>query len=148
MWVIYLALQNDIAPFRGNFLWTDFRLYKSRQPRFSSVHYLSVKFCGVDMKVIQLHKYFIPFVLFLASTVAHAAQVRTEKPVHVQDEDVVVRFSNLVADDDNWITIVSAGTADSQWAEWYYISPSNGTQTFTNNLAPGEYEVRLYYNFL
>lgn len=71
----------------------------------------------------------------------------TRKTVYAAKEPIEVAFSDLPGNAKDWITIVPVGTPDDQYGEWFYTDGKrSGTQAFAG-LAPGEYEVRTYFNW-
>lgn len=72
---------------------------------------------------------------------------RPGKAVYAANEPIQVTFSDLPGNATDWITIAPVGTPDNQYGQWFYLDGKrSGTQAFTG-LAPGDYEVRVYFNW-
>jgi hypothetical protein len=79
----------------------------------------------------------------------HTGRIRTLKDVYTPNERIQVKFNNLPGNKTDWITIRPAETPDDTYDElrWEYTyGRENGTMTF-ESLPPGEYEVRLYFDW-
>ncbi len=72
---------------------------------------------------------------------------RTIKPSFSVNEPITIEYFNLPGYNQDWITIVSAGSPDNKYGEWFYTGgKKNGSYTFSNPGA-GSYELRVYFNW-
>ena len=85
---------------------------------------------------------------FLPSPVGGTSVVWTDKDIYNQGEMITVIFSNAPGDDSDWICIVPAGSPDTDGGDYQYMPRGldHGSLIF-NPRSPGEYEVRVYYNY-
>ncbi len=73
--------------------------------------------------------------------------VKTQKQVYAANEQIVVEYSGLPGSQTDWFTIVKVGAADNTYGQFEYSGGKRfGTHTFTG-LPPGQYEVRIYFNW-
>jgi len=73
--------------------------------------------------------------------------ININKTVFSSSEPVSIKYSGLPGNQYDWITLVSAENGDSSYGEWFYTKgEKEGTYTF-NAQYPGNYEVRVYYNW-
>jgi hypothetical protein len=80
-------------------------------------------------------------------TDADAELVSLEKESFAADEAIAIEYSGLPGNDQDWITLVKASDPDDTYGEWFYTDGQvDGTYTF-EGLEPGEYEIRVYYNW-
>ena len=71
----------------------------------------------------------------------------TENVEYGQREEIVVHYAGLPGNRQDWITVVPASYADSNYAQWSYTDAArSGTKVFLG-LEPGEYEVRVFFNW-
>jgi len=74
--------------------------------------------------------------------------VITNKISYTNHEKIIVNFTNMIVQNQDWIAIYPKGS-DSTWGnqiQWQWTNDTpNGTLTF-NALPAGEYEVRAFYN--
>jgi TolB-like protein len=62
-------------------------------------------------------------------------------------EAVTVKYKGLLGNQYDWITLVEETTSDDKYGEWFYTyGKTSGSYTF-KNVPPGNYEVRLYYDW-
>ncbi len=74
-------------------------------------------------------------------------RLSTDKSVYSKGEDIVLTFSGLPGNETDWITLVPSGTPDDDYGTWFYTNgEESGTHVFTG-LAPGDYEIRLYFDY-
>jgi peptidoglycan hydrolase-like protein with peptidoglycan-binding domain len=72
---------------------------------------------------------------------------KTQKDVYASDEPIIVEFSGLPGNKQDWITVVTKETPDNSYAEYFYTQgKTQGNYTF-KGLKPGEYEVRVYFDW-
>jgi hypothetical protein len=97
------------------------------------------------VKIIQMI-----LVALLTSAICHAspAGVKTEKAAYTYGEPIKVTFSGAPGLDSDWVCIVPAGSPDTDGGDFKYMPKGSrsGTLTF-DPPAPGNYEVRAYYNY-
>jgi hypothetical protein len=79
---------------------------------------------------------------------ANAAPLaQSDKDTYTEGETVTVTYSNLPGNEQDWISVTAAAEPDDTYGEWFYTQgATEGTYTF-NELEPGEYEVRVYFNW-
>jgi hypothetical protein len=79
-----------------------------------------------------------------AFTIAAAtvADVSTNASTYTQGQPITALYNVSGASD--WVAIAAAGSPDNTFLRWSYVA--NGMTTFNNNLAAGNYEMRLYLN--
>jgi hypothetical protein len=98
-------------------------------------------------------------VFFLLSTLAFAAgnpasyanagpRIQTDKDIYNYGEEIRVHFYNAPGYSSDWICIVPSGSGDTEAGDYKYIPEGvhEGVMIFQSP-APGEYEVRAYYNY-
>jgi len=91
---------------------------------------------------------FLSCALVLISGLSALGAVRTEKKVYIPNEDVLVAYSGLPGNKQDWITIVPSRYSSDQIGEWYFTKGNrSGTMRFIKDLAPGDYVVRVYHNW-
>ena len=73
--------------------------------------------------------------------------VGIERDVHVTGEPITVFFSGLPGNNTDWITIVPADARDSAWGDWKYTRGNTEGVLEFGPKAPGEYEIRVYYDW-
>jgi PKD repeat protein len=95
--------------------------------------------------------------LTMGSSAVTVAATYKDKPVsapllslpktsYEANESIVVSYANLPGNSDDWISLFVAGASNSNYGQWSYTNGArSGTITF-NGLAPGNYEVRLFFN--
>jgi hypothetical protein len=86
---------------------------------------------------------------FLCQPTVVMSQVITDKKNYNYGEVIRVNFSSAPGNDSDWISIVPAGSPDTEAGDYYQYMPkgqSQGDLTF-ESITPGDYEVRAYYNY-
>lgn len=83
----------------------------------------------------------------LVQPVAGGGIAWTHKPVYAAQEPILVEFSRLPGNAQDWITLVAAAQPDNQYGEYFFTQGKSAGQMNFNGLPPGSYEVRLYYNW-
>ena len=79
-------------------------------------------------------------------TFAPGQILKTDKTVYTEGEDIVVQFKGFPGNQDDWITIVPAGSPDTTLCEYLYLGGrASGTISFDGR-PRGEYEVRGYFD--
>jgi hypothetical protein len=76
----------------------------------------------------------------------HAATVTLEKTTFAASDTIKVTYDKMPGSSGDWITIVPATHPNNSWCSWQWSSGTTGTQYY-GALPPGEYEVRMYYNW-
>jgi hypothetical protein len=74
--------------------------------------------------------------------------VDTTKEVYSTDEKIIAMYSNMSADDEDWIAIYPAGSSND-WENMIQWQWTNGNKAGVSNfgtLPAGEYEVRVFFN--
>ena len=75
------------------------------------------------------------------------AFLSTDKAIYAPTDKITVTFSGFPGNKLDWITIVAAGKPDDTYNQWHYTDgKKTGTLVF-NKLAPGDYEVRGFFNW-
>jgi hypothetical protein len=83
----------------------------------------------------------------LPSDGLNGAEVSAAKRVYAPQEPVVVQFFDLPGNPQDWITIVPASALPNTYQQWFYTQgQKTGEMRFTG-LAPGDYEIRVYYDW-
>lgn len=76
-----------------------------------------------------------------------APEVSTTKPVYRPQEEIEVQYGGMPGLDRDWITLVEKEAPENRYRQWFYTQgKANGSLRF-NGLAPGEYEVRAYFDW-
>ncbi len=71
----------------------------------------------------------------------------TEQHHYLPDEDIVIAYAGLPGNARDWISLAAADSSDQSYRHWTYTGGSKqGTHTFSG-LAPGRYEVRVYFDW-
>lgn len=95
---------------------------------------------------------FLPLaVIFAAILVPRAtgqgASISTERRIYAPNTSIVVNYANLPGNTQDWITVVTAGSADNKYGQWTYTKGNrSGSYTF-RGLPAGKYEARVYFNW-
>jgi len=72
--------------------------------------------------------------------------VKTQQAVYKPGESIVVEFSGLPGNKQDWISIAQTGSADNSYIRYLHTEGrQSGTLTF-DGMSYGDYEVRGYYN--
>lgn len=71
----------------------------------------------------------------------------TDKAAYKAGEPVIVFWAGLPGNQQDWVTVVPAGTATDQWGDWTYTSGQPAGVFQVNGLAAGDYEARVYYDY-
>lgn len=75
------------------------------------------------------------------------AIVKPSKTIYSRFEQITVSYSGLPGNQQDWITLIRSSEPDNTYGEWFYTSGQrSGSHTF-NVTEPGDYEVRVYYNW-
>ncbi|MGI5817387.1 MAG: hypothetical protein ACOX9R_04745 [Armatimonadota bacterium] len=72
----------------------------------------------------------------------------TEQAVYTEGESITVFFSGLPGNGADWINIVPADAPDSRWGDWKYTREKREGVLEFGALPPGEYEVRVYFDWV
>lgn len=60
---------------------------------------------------------------------------------------VVVTWARTPGNQQDWITVVKAGTSDEKWGTWIYLEGARKGEMKVPGLAAGDYEARLYFDW-
>lgn len=71
----------------------------------------------------------------------------TDKPIYASGERITVTYQNLPGNSQDWITVIAASAADNTYGEWTYTHGKTSGQHVFGGLQPGQYEVRLYFDW-
>ena len=81
------------------------------------------------------------------ATVGHGGTYLTIPSASIDGDSLVVSWAGTPGNQQDWITVVKAGTSDKEWGQWTYTKgQKNGSYT-VKGLKSGEYEARLYYDY-
>jgi len=71
----------------------------------------------------------------------------TKQAVYRSGEAITVEYAGLPGNAQDWITVVQADAPTNTYGEWFYTGGmTSGSRSF-KGLAPGNYEVRVYFNW-
>jgi TolB-like protein len=76
-----------------------------------------------------------------------AVKITAAKARFKPTEPVLIIFSGMPGNENDWITLVMADSPDDSWGEWFY---TGGEESGSFSFAPipaGEYEVRVYFDW-
>lgn len=69
------------------------------------------------------------------------------KTIFFRNEGITINYSGLPGNQQDWITLVPAGTPDDTYGDWFYTyGQKSGSYTFKPQ-PPGDYELRVYFNW-
>jgi hypothetical protein len=71
----------------------------------------------------------------------------TEAPRYAPGEPIVVHFRGLPGSAGDWITVIAAAEPDDRYASWSYTGGATSGRLAFAALPPGEYEVRVYFDW-
>jgi hypothetical protein len=88
-------------------------------------------------------------IMLWAEIILAEPKVSTDKNAYEPNEKIRVHFLGAPGSNRDWITIVPDKAKDNTVGDYDYIpyGQSKGVLTFKAPSAPGEYEVRAYYNY-
>jgi hypothetical protein len=73
--------------------------------------------------------------------------IKTHKPMYAVGEAIVVEYGGLPGNDQDWITVVTKGTAEDSYQDhWFYTEGRKKGNYAIEGLPAGEYEARVYFN--
>ncbi|MBF0337198.1 MAG: hypothetical protein HQL05_05140 [Nitrospirae bacterium] len=82
-----------------------------------------------------------------AKTTDSKAVITTQKQTYQPYEPIVVQYSALPGNAQDWLTIVQSSAPTNSYKQWFYTNgQTEGSYQF-NGLPTGDYEVRLYYDW-
>ncbi len=76
-----------------------------------------------------------------------AATVGTDKATYKVGETVVVFWSGLPGNPQDWVTVAPAGSSPDEWGQWTYTSGQATGAYQVQGLTPGDYEARVYFDY-
>lgn len=63
-------------------------------------------------------------------------------------ESIIVKVTNLPGNPQDWLTLVKVSAPASKFGEWFYTKGvTEGTWTFSAPKRPGDYEVRVFFDY-
>jgi hypothetical protein len=62
-------------------------------------------------------------------------------------ETVVVFWSGLPGNPQDWVTVAPAGSSPDEWGQWTYTSGQVTGAYQVQGLTPGDYEARVYFDY-
>ncbi len=76
------------------------------------------------------------------------ALARAQRSTYFLNAPVVIQYSGLPGNAQDWIAVSKRGDPDNTYGKWEYTGgKTSGTITIPAGLAPGDYEVRVYFNW-
>ena len=95
------------------------------------------------------------FSLILAIAIcapAHAASTHGGKYLSlpsnvISGDSAVVSWKGTPGNQQDWVTVVKAGTADTEWGKWSYTAGKKDGHFTATGLTAGDYEARLYFDY-
>ncbi len=76
-----------------------------------------------------------------------AVKITAAKTRFKTTEPVVIIFSGMPGNENDWITLVKADTPDDTYGEWFYTGgEESGSYSFAA-VEAGEYEIRIYFDW-
>jgi len=73
--------------------------------------------------------------------------IKPNKSIFTRFEQITISYSGLPGNQNDWITLSKASAPDSTYGDWFYTyGQKSGTYTFKVT-EPGDYEVRVYYDW-
>jgi hypothetical protein len=73
--------------------------------------------------------------------------IRTQKAVYAPNEKIVVEYSGLPGNPQDWILLAKAGAADDAYDQWVYTQGKRDRTYTFNGLPEGQYEARVHFNW-
>jgi hypothetical protein len=73
--------------------------------------------------------------------------IGTDKTTYAVGETVVVFWTGLPGNTQDWVTVVPAGAPAEEWGEWTYTNGQTTGAFPVNGLAAGDYEARVYHDY-
>ncbi len=71
----------------------------------------------------------------------------TDKSIYGSGERITVTYQNLPGNSQDWITVIAASASDNTYGDWTYTHGKTSGQHVFGGLQPGQYEVRLYFDW-
>ena len=62
-------------------------------------------------------------------------------------EPILIIFSGMPGNEDDWITLVKADSPDDTYGEWFYTEGQQSGSYSFETLDPGDYEIRVYFDW-
>jgi hypothetical protein len=78
---------------------------------------------------------------------AHGGKHLSVPSAAIAGDSVVVTWANTPGNQQDWITVVKAGTSEKEWGKWTYTKGKKGGTYKVTGLTSGDYEARLYYDY-
>ena len=79
--------------------------------------------------------------------VGHGGKFLSVPSAKITGDSLVVSWTGTPGNQQDWITVVKAGTADKEWGQWTYLAGKKSGSYTVKGLASGDYEARLYYDY-
>ena len=73
--------------------------------------------------------------------------IKMDKKVYKLHEKIKVQYLDLPGNQKDWITIVRSDAPENSYGQYFYTMGKKEGDFIFGGLAPGEYEVRVYYNW-
>ncbi len=81
------------------------------------------------------------------ASVGHGGTYLTLPSATINGDSVVVSWAGTPGNQQDWISVVKAGTSDKEWGQWTYTAGKKEGNYTVKGLKSGEYEARLYYDY-
>ena len=78
---------------------------------------------------------------------AHGGKFLSVPSAAIAGDSVVVSWKDAPGNQQDWITVVKAGTSDKEWGKWTYLKGKKAGTYQVKGLTSGEYEARLYFDY-
>lgn len=62
-------------------------------------------------------------------------------------EPILIIFSGMPGNENDWITLVKADTPDDTYGEWFYTEGEDSGSYSFQAVEPGDYEIRVYFDW-
>lgn len=126
----------------------DLNIAEDEQPSLKLVEtlYAQLNATGISAEPAQQEKETVK-VVPKEPEVQTSKYVKTQKTVYAPDEAIIVEFSGLPGNKQDWMTVVKKEAPENSYAEYFYTQgKTQGSYTF-KGLKPGDYEVRVYFDW-
>lgn len=98
--------------------------------------------------MVRFLKFILLFAIFFTSLTNATPIISLSSDKFYPGDPVKIKVTNLPGNTQDWITLVSVNAPASKYGEWTYTKGvAQGTWTFTAPQKPGDYEVRVFFDF-
>jgi hypothetical protein len=81
------------------------------------------------------------------ATLGHGGTYLSLPSATINGDSVVISWAGTPGNQQDWITVVKAGTSEKEWGQWTYTAGKKAGNYTAKGLTSGEYEARLYYDY-